>query len=179
MKDYCKPGGLLQEAFHTINDNLPWFNVAANLLLLSALQSILLAQHGRMMCWQVLAVYQRVDARILDYNNAVREAFYAQQEMSDQLAICKKRVESKITDMLTFRDKSISIKWDQQDNNQVERWLNPDMKPDRHFAGFVHDPVSGRDIGRSELSRDLTVDEVRAYEAILRSVRYPRHEHRR
>jgi hypothetical protein len=143
---YCGPDGLLERAVHEIKDNLDWFHTPSHTVLIAAMQTYLLAQRVRLVCWQSVAKYLRDEDRVDEYNEALYEVMVVFTELPESLKKLMTRVRDRIADLKDERVASCSTKI-LQSEKAVDFTDHRKHSGSRYnVSGCVHDAKSDRDL---------------------------------
>ncbi len=143
---YCGPDGLLERAVHKTKDNLDWFHAPSHTVLIAAMQTYLVAQRVRLVCWQSVAKFLRDEDLVDQYNEALYEVIVVFKELPKTLETLMSRIRERIADLKVERVASCATKI-LQTEKAVD--LTDHRKHSRstfNVSGCVHDPKSDRNL---------------------------------
>ena len=136
---------------HKTKDNLDWFHEPSHTVLIAAMQTYLLAQRVRLVCWQSVAKFLRDEDRIEEYNEALYEVIVIFKELPETLDSLMSRVRERIADLKTERVASCATKI-LQSEKAVDLYDNRKHSGSTfNVSGCVHDPKSDRDLLEARL----------------------------
>lgn len=153
--NYVNPGGLLNTAFYTAKENLPWFNTSAHKLVVSSMQSILQAYKVQLMYWQAIAFRRRAKNDISGYNKAQLEVITLLSRVPHLMLELQNAVKQKISDLKQARQNGLTRADDHRDRSDLTEHRK--NRPDPYYtAMWVLDPASKRSVLRAELKATTT-----------------------
>lgn len=159
FEGYVNPGGLLLKAFYDAKDNLPWFDASGHTLVITAMQDVLQACKIRLMCWQQVAMLERHNGNVTEYNKAQYEVILLVARIPGLIVEMQAAVLLKIHTMQQARISGLSVQWDTQETaNFTSHRQHPGDT--YRIRGWVYDAVSKRRIFQAGLQETPTEKKV-------------------